>query len=107
MENSNSNLELLTSRDKETKNDNIYGKKRLRSANDMSQTVCLFRKYLLARAQHNIGKTNMEESEVINKSPYRHLLPPKFSRDSVSRPPSLLERTMFPELGYTASFSMV
>ncbi|PON48775.1 Jasmonate-zim domain protein [Parasponia andersonii] len=71
----------------------------LRLANDMSQTVCLFRKYLIARSQHNIGKTNMEESEVINscQSP-RPLLPPKFNRKSLFRPPSLLERQLFPEL---------
>ncbi|PON83936.1 Jasmonate-zim domain protein [Trema orientale] len=71
----------------------------LRLANDMSQTVCLFRKYLIARSQHNIGKTNMEESEVINSSQSPSpLLPPKFNRKSLFRPPSLLERELFPEL---------
>lgn len=67
----------------------------------MSQTVCLFRKYLLARSQHNIGKADMEELEVMNKSPSSPSLPPKFNRKSLFRPPSLLERKLFPEFRYT------
>ncbi|EXB29038.1 hypothetical protein L484_018455 [Morus notabilis] len=95
--NSNSNNVELCS-DHRNKNDH-KGKNGSRTTNDMSQTVCLFKKYLLARAQYdNIGKTNTEESEVINKSPHRHLLPIKFSRNSLSRPPSLLERNLLPEL---------
>lgn len=106
MENSNSNIVELCS-DHRKKNDHKR-KNGSRTTNDMSQTVCLFKKYLLARAQYdNIGKTNTEESEVINKSPHRHLLPIKFSRNSLSRPPSLLERNLVPELRYTTSFSMV
>lgn len=68
---------------------------------NMSQTICLFRKYLLTRAQqHNNGKTNMEESQVIKRRTSAHpLLPPKFGCN-FNRPPSLLEQELLPRLRY-------
>ncbi|XWS55314.1 hypothetical protein CRYUN_Cryun10bG0164300 [Craigia yunnanensis] len=66
----------------------------------MSQTIDLFRKYLLTKSQnHNVGKTNKEESEVIKKkTPPRALIPlmPSKFDCNLSRPLSLLERELLP-----------
>jgi hypothetical protein len=68
---------------------------------NMSQTICLFRKYLLKRSKHNNGKTNMEESQVIKRRTSAHpLLPPKFGCNNLNRPPSLLEQHILPALRY-------
>ncbi|KAL5854421.1 hypothetical protein ACOSQ4_004223 [Xanthoceras sorbifolium] len=64
---------------------------------DMSQTIGLFRKYLLAKTQHNVGKSNMEESEQVKRhivTPSAPLIPPKFACNYLSRPPTLLEREL-------------
>ncbi|XVF68245.1 hypothetical protein PTKIN_Ptkin10aG0189700 [Pterospermum kingtungense] len=68
---------------------------------DMSQTIDLFRKYLQTKSQnHNVGKTNKEELDVIkNKSTPRALIPlipSEFDHCNFSRPLSLLERQLLP-----------
>ncbi|KAK6240446.1 Tify domain - like 4 [Theobroma cacao] len=80
-----------------------HKKKGWKQANDMSQTtIDLFRKYLLSKPQdHNVGKTNEEESEALKKKlpprPLIPLLPPKFASDKFSRlPPSFLEQELLP-----------
>ncbi|KAK8370892.1 hypothetical protein V6Z12_A01G208200 [Gossypium hirsutum] len=67
-----------------------------KSRNEMSHNIDLFRKYLLSKSEnHNVGKTNKEESAVIkhrSSPPLTPLImPPKFA-SSISRPLSLLER---------------
>ncbi|KAK9287292.1 hypothetical protein L1049_015705 [Liquidambar formosana] len=64
---------------------------------DMNQTICLFQKYLLAKTQHNIGKTNMEESEFIKRCTSRPLVPPKFGCNQPRRI-SLLEQALLPRI---------
>ncbi|KAK2662904.1 hypothetical protein Ddye_001478 [Dipteronia dyeriana] len=77
----------------------------LRQANncDMAQTVCMFRKYLLAKTQHNVGKSNMEESQQLKRhiisTPSAPLIPPKFS-SNLARPPTLLEKELLPGMRY-------
>ncbi|XP_021286935.1 protein TIFY 9-like [Herrania umbratica] len=80
-----------------------HKKKGWKQTNDMSQTtIDLFRKYLLSKPQnHNVGKTNEEESEALKKKlPPRALiplLPPKFASAKFSRrPPSFLEQELLP-----------
>ncbi|TXG53812.1 hypothetical protein EZV62_019068 [Acer yangbiense] len=79
----------------------------LRQANnyDMAQTICMFRKYLLAKTQHyNVGKSNMEESQLqlkrhIITTPSAPFIPPKFS-SNLARPPTLLEQELLPGMRY-------
>ncbi|KAA8536576.1 hypothetical protein F0562_029054 [Nyssa sinensis] len=62
----------------------------------------LFRKYLFTKSQHNIGKTNAEESQAIRKAPPRPLIPPKCGGGF--RPTSNLERVLLPEIKNDAVF---
>ncbi|XVF00580.1 hypothetical protein REPUB_Repub04eG0012600 [Reevesia pubescens] len=68
----------------------------------MSQNIDLFRKYLLTKSEnHNFGKTNKEESDVIKKkSPTGALIPliMPSNFDNFSRPLSLLERELVTEI---------
>ncbi len=68
----------------------------LRFTNDRS--IFLFKKYL-TRSQHNKGKTNMEDSEVIKRRTSGPLLPPKFGCN-LNRPISFLEQELLPRLRY-------
>ncbi|OMO92273.1 Tify [Corchorus olitorius] len=87
-------------------NNNEHRKKVLKQGDDngMSQSIDLFRKYLLSKSQnHNVGKTNKEEeSEVLKKKspPPRPLIPlmppPQFACTNFARPLSLLERKLLP-----------
>ncbi|KAK2966100.1 hypothetical protein RJ640_025596 [Escallonia rubra] len=66
---------------------------------NMSQSVGLFRKYLLTKAQRNIGKTNEDESEAIKRAPYSKCrLIPYALRDATCRHPTLLEQKIFPQI---------
>ncbi|KAB2097784.1 hypothetical protein ERO13_A01G183201v2 [Gossypium hirsutum] len=70
----------------------------------MSHNIDLFRKYLLSKSEnHNVGKTNKEESAVIkhrSSPPLTPLImPPKFA-SSISRPLSLLERHLLQPTRY-------
>ena len=69
---------------------------------DMSQTICLFKKYL-TRFQQNKRKSNMEESEVFKRRTSRPLLPPKFG-SNLNRPAYLLEQALLPVLRYIFFF---
>ncbi|GLT77313.1 hypothetical protein SLA2020_489110 [Shorea laevis] len=72
-----------------------------RQIQDMSQTIDLFRKYLISKARHSIkGKTNMDESETIIKkrSPQRALMPPMPGCNHRRRA-SFLERRLLPGIG--------
>ncbi|KAK0590802.1 hypothetical protein LWI29_031881 [Acer saccharum] len=80
----------------------------LRQANnyDMAQTICMFRKYLLAKTHHyNVGKSNMEESQQLKRHiitttiPSAPFIPPKFS-SNLARPPTLLEQELLPGMRY-------
>ncbi|KAF8411840.1 hypothetical protein HHK36_004399 [Tetracentron sinense] len=82
---------LVSFLDKATINNNQKTGQRL--PKHMSQTINLFRKYLITRVQH--GKTNVEESEAINRSPPQALLLPKVGC-SFSRHPSFLEQQLLP-----------
>ncbi|KAK3028271.1 hypothetical protein RJ639_037605 [Escallonia herrerae] len=65
---------------------------------NMFQSVGLFRKYLLTKAQRNIGKTNEDESEAIKRAPYSSgRLIPNTLRDATYRHPTLLEQMIFPQ----------
>lgn len=77
----------------------------LSQTKDLSQTTRLFRKYLHAKAQPNIGKTNMEESEDIKRKspPAGHRLAPPLFGCNFSRHPSLLEQKLLPAIGYVTS----
>lgn len=67
---------------------------------EMSQSaIDLFRKYLQTKSEnHKVGKTNKEESDVINKSTPTALIPlipcPSIFDSNFSRPLSLLERNL-------------
>ncbi|KAK6915933.1 Tify domain [Dillenia turbinata] len=67
----------------------------------MSQSIGLFRKYLFTKTQphHYVGKTNVEESEAINKSAARPLSPPKFG-SNMPRRPSFLKQQLLPQFRY-------
>ncbi|CAK9155313.1 unnamed protein product [Ilex paraguariensis] len=60
----------------------------------MSQRLDLFKKYLFPKATQIIGKSNEEESKAIRRTPPRLLIPPNLV--GASRPPSFLERELFP-----------
>lgn len=77
------------------------------STKDMSQSISLFKKYLLKRSQNNIimGATNTQESEIIIKnSPSDHASSPSLPKhtititSSLDRPPSLLEKALLPQM---------
>ncbi|XP_023909232.1 protein TIFY 7 [Quercus suber] len=86
IEDSNSDVEFTTEKNR-TNPDTSY---------DMSQTICLFKKYL-TRSQQNKRKSNMEEPEAFKRRTLRPLLPPKFG-SNVNRPASLLEQALLPVL---------
>ncbi|KAM4133823.1 hypothetical protein ACJW30_01G361000 [Castanea mollissima] len=62
----------------------------------MSQTICLFKKYL-TRSQQNKRKSNMEDSEVFKRRTSSPLLPPKFGYN-LNRSASFLEQKLLPVL---------
>ncbi|XXG45527.1 hypothetical protein AAC387_Pa02g0589 [Persea americana] len=67
-----------------------------RSKKNMSQTLDLFRKYLLDKAHRSIRKANVEEAEAIKSQPTcRGLFPPR-NRASPLRKPSFLEQELLP-----------
>ncbi|KAI4296189.1 hypothetical protein L6164_036167 [Bauhinia variegata] len=71
----------------------------LRSSIDMSQTICLFKKYL-TKAQNNIGRTSMEESQVIKRCHYDEdaaAVPVSESDQMLPRKASLLEQKFLPQ----------
>ncbi|MBA0551170.1 hypothetical protein Golob_022066 [Gossypium lobatum] len=75
-----------------------------KARNEMSHNIDLFRKYLLSKSEnHNVGKTNKEESAVMkhrSSPPLTPLImPPKFA-SSISRPLSLLERRLLQPTRY-------
>ncbi|RVW75886.1 Protein TIFY 3B [Vitis vinifera] len=69
----------------------------LKQTNDMSRTISMFRKYLISKTQSDGGKTNVDESETIKRSPLRPLMAPKFGGGS-PRLSSLLEQELLPGL---------
>ncbi|KAK4605304.1 hypothetical protein RGQ29_013394 [Quercus rubra] len=86
IEDSSSDVEFITEKNK-TNPDTSY---------DMSQTICLFKKYL-TRSQQNKRKSNMEDSEVFKRRTSPPLLPPKFGYN-LNRPASFLEQKLLPVL---------
>ncbi|XVE67469.1 hypothetical protein DITRI_Ditri08aG0163900 [Diplodiscus trichospermus] len=85
----------------ETSEHKTKGSKRTDHDQMSSQTIDLFRKYLLTKSHNrNVGKTNKEDlSDVIkNRSPPRALIPLMSSEldCKFSRPLSLLERQLLP-----------
>lgn len=72
-----------------------------KNLNLSDQSFGLFRKYLCMNAQNNFGKTNEEESEAIRRKAPSGPLVPLNSSDSF-RPPSRLERVLFPGIKYVS-----
>lgn len=67
-----------------------------RSKKNMSQTLDLFRKYLLDKDHRSIRKANVEEAVAIKSQPTcRGLFPPQNSASSL-RKPSFLEQELLP-----------
>ena len=95
IEDSSSDVVFITEKNK-TNPDTSY---------DMSQTICLFKKYL-TRFQQNKRKSNMEESEVFKRRISRPLLPPKFG-SNLNRPAYLLEQALLPVLRYIFFFHLL
>ena len=95
IEDSSSDVEFITEKNK-TNPDTSY---------DMSQTICLFKKYL-TRSQQNKRKSNMEDSEVFKRRTSPPLLPPKFGYN-LNRPASFLEQKLLPVLRYIFFFHLL
>lgn len=94
-EDSSSDVEIITEKNR-TNPDATY---------DMSQTICLFKKYL-TRSQQNKRKSNMEDSEVFKRRTSRPLLPPKFGYN-LNRSASFLEQKLLPVLRYIFFFHLL
>ncbi|CAL5377938.1 unnamed protein product [Camellia sinensis] len=78
-----------------------YQKESLKSSEDKTQTLDLFRKYLVPRTPHNFGKTNEEESGAIKRATLRRFVATKICNGS--RPPSFLEKALLPGISGNAT----
>lgn len=102
-------VQEFTSNDDEHRKNGLTG---IRSSSDdtISQSVCLFRKYLVSksRQQNLVAKSNMKESQYIKKcwSGTQPPFPSELGRAS-SRPPSLLERALLPGLRYVSTHKLL